>query len=346
MKLCAADDWHHHLRDGEALKTTVPMAARQFRRAIIMPNLKPPVTTVDQALAYKSRIMEHVPESCTFQPLMTLYLTDTTTPSEIRKAKENGIVACKLYPAGATTNSDSGVTDLDLCRRALEEMARQGILLLIHGEVTDPKVDIFHREAVFIEEKLRPLLQAHPSLKVVLEHCTTKDAVEFVSSQPAHVQIGATITAHHLLYNRNALFQGGIRPHMFCLPVLKAEKHRAALVEAATSGNPRFFIGTDSAPHETAAKESACGCAGVFTAHAALELYAEAFFDLAGASEDTFEAFINRFGPDFYGLPRNTDTIELRREPWMPPKSYEYLGGGGTLVPLRANQTIEWSLSS
>ncbi|KAJ8602163.1 hypothetical protein CTAYLR_003517 [Chrysophaeum taylorii] len=332
LRLTSPDDWHHHLRDGTALETTVRMCAKQFKRAIIMPNLRPPVTTVARALAYKKRILAHAPVG--FEPLMTLYLTDATTPQEIRNAKAAGIVACKLYPAGATTNSENGVTDVCRMGPVFREMADSGVLLLIHGEVTDG--DIFDREATFIERTLRPLVAEFETLKIVLEHCTTRQAVDFVRSQPPEVQIGATITAHHLLYNRNALFKGGICPHMYCLPILKAEHHRLALVEAATSGNPRFFLGTDSAPHERGTKEAACGCAGVFTAHAALELYAEAF---GPDNLDKLEPFASFHGADFYGLPRNTTTVTLEPRPWRVPKAYPY-ADGGSLVPLRANQDL------
>lgn len=344
VSIGVADDWHHHLRDGHALQMTVPMAARSFRRVIVMPNTNPPIRTVDEALAYKQRILAAVPEaySATFEPLMTLYLTDATSSDEIVKAKANGIVACKLYPAGATTNSESGVTDLAKVDTAIREMAAQGLLLLLHGEVTDPNVDFFDREAVFLKTKLAPLIKTYSplGLRIVLEHVTTREAVEFVASQPAHVHIGATITAHHLLYNRNALFQGGIRPHMFCLPVLKAEHHRQALLDAATSGNPRFFLGTDSAPHECASKESACGCAGVFTAHAALELYAEAFHTKAALAK--LDAFASKHGAEFYGLPRNSGEQILQNRAWRPPKYYDF--ANGLLVPLRANQDVLWTL--
>lgn len=338
LTLTRPDDWHLHLRDDDALRAVLPHTARQFARAIVMPNLKPPVTTVAQAAAYRQRILAALPAGAAFEPLMTLYLTDNTPASEIRAAVEAGFVkAVKLYPAGATTNSDAGVTDLARCDAALAEMARLGLPLLVHGEVTDPAIDLFDREAVFIERVLRPLLARHPALRVVMEHITTQDAAQFVAAAGANV--AATITAHHLLYNRNAIFQGGVRPHWYCLPVLKRETHRQALLQAAASGNPKFFLGTDSAPHARLAKEAACGCAGCYTANAAMELYAEAF-DGAGAL-DRLEAFASFFGADFYGLPRNTGTITLRREPTPVPAGYDYVGGD-TLVPLRAGETLAW----
>jgi len=333
------DDWHLHVRDGAAMQAVVPHTARQFARAIIMPNLNPPVTTTAQALAYRGRILEAVPPESDFQPLMTLYLTDRTSPAEIARAKASGqVVACKLYPAGATTHSDSGVTDVGKISPALEAMQAQGLLLLVHGEITDPAVDIFDREAVFIERVLNPLARSFPALKIVLEHITTQDAADYVRDAPATV--AATITAHHLLYNRNAIFQGGIRPHYYCLPVLKRERHRRALLQAATGGNPKYFLGTDSAPHPRQGKEAACGCAGCFTAHAALELYAEAF-ESAGAL-DRLEAFASFHGPDFYGLPRNAGTVALRRQATPIPQRLPF--GEDELVPLRAGDTLAWSV--
>ncbi|MBK5913015.1 dihydroorotase [Rhodocyclus purpureus] len=332
------DDWHLHLRDGEALAAVLPHTARQFARAIVMPNLKPPVTTVADAAAYRERILAALPAGLDFEPLMTLYLTDRTSPDEIRRAADSGFVkAVKLYPAGATTNSDAGVTDLAHCAAALAEMERLGLPLLVHGEVTDPEIDIFDREQVFIERVLQPLLARHPGLRVVFEHITTAEAAAFVSE--AGDNVGATITAHHLLYNRNAIFVGGVRPHYYCLPVLKRERHREALVRAAISGSPRFFLGTDSAPHARGAKEAACGCAGCYTAHAALELYAEAF-DAAGAL-DRLEAFASFNGPDFYRLPRNRGQVTLVREGWTAPPAYPF-GGSETIVPLRAGEAMHW----
>ncbi len=332
------DDWHLHLRDGDALESVLPHTARQFARAIVMPNLRPPVTTVAQAAAYRGRILAALPADMAFEPLMTLYLTDNTPAEEIRAAAASGFVkAVKLYPAGATTNSDAGVTDLARCDAALSEMAKLEMPLLVHGEVTDPDVDLFDREAVFIERVLSPLLQRHPGLRVVMEHITTRDAAQFVTEAGGNV--AATITAHHLLYNRNAIFQGGVRPHWYCLPVLKREIHREALVRAATSGSNKFFLGTDSAPHARLAKEAACGCAGCYTANAAMELYAEAF-EAAGAL-DRLEAFASHFGADFYRLPRNTGTITLEKAPQTVPASYDYIPGD-TLVPLRAGETLAW----
>jgi len=339
LTLIRPDDWHLHLRDGDALKAVLPHTARQFARAIVMPNLKPPVTSVAQAAAYRERILAALPAGMAFEPLMTLYLTDNTPAEEIRAAVASGFVhAVKLYPAGATTNSDAGVTDLARCDAALAEMAKLGLPLLVHGEVTDPAVDLFDREAVFIEQVLSPLLKRHPGLRVVMEHITTRDAAEFVAA--AGDNVAATITAHHLLYNRNAIFQGGVRPHWYCLPVLKRETHREALVRAATSGNPKFFLGTDSAPHARGAKEAACGCAGCYTAYAAMELYAEAF-EAAGAL-DRLEAFASHFGPDFYRLPRNSGTITLEKRPQPVPDGYDYVAGD-TLVPLRAGETLAWT---
>jgi dihydroorotase len=337
--LTRPDDWHLHLRDGDALKAVLPHTARQFARAIVMPNLKPPVTTVALAAAYRDRILAALPAGVAFEPLMTLYLTDNTSAEDVRAAVASGFVkAVKLYPAGATTNSDAGVTDLLRCAAALAEMEKLGLPLLVHGEVTDPAIDLFDREAVFIEQVLSPLLRRHPGLRVVMEHITTKDAAEFVAA--AGVNVAATITAHHLLYNRNAIFQGGVRPHWYCLPVLKREIHREALVAAATSGNPKFFLGTDSAPHARGAKEAACGCAGCYTANAAMELYAEAF-DAVGAL-DRLEGFASFFGPDYYRLPRNAGTITLEKRPQTLPEAYDYLADD-TLVPLRAGETLAWT---
>ncbi|WP_424859835.1 MULTISPECIES: dihydroorotase [unclassified Tepidimonas] len=336
LTLTRPDDWHVHLRDGAALATTVPHTAAQFGRAIVMPNLKPPVTTAAQARAYRERILAAVPPGVSFEPLMTLYLTDHLPPDEIARAREAGVVACKLYPAGATTHSDAGVTDIRKTYRTLEAMQREGLLLLIHGEVTDGEIDIFDREAVFIERVLEPLRRDFPGLKIVLEHITTREAAQYVADGGPN--LAATITAHHLLYNRNALFTGGIRPHYYCLPVLKREIHRQALVAAATSGSPRFFLGTDSAPHAAHLKEHAVGCAGCYTAPAALELYAQAF-EAAGAL-DKLEGFASWYGPDFYGLPRNRGTLTLRREPWVVPQGYPL--GDAVVKPLRAGETLAW----
>ena len=338
LTLTRPDDWHLHVRDGAALHTVVPHTAAQFGRAIIMPNLKPPVTTAAQALEYKARIQAAVPAGMAFEPLMTLYLTDKLAPDEIRRAKDAGVVACKLYPAGATTNSDAGVTDLRKIYPVLEAMQREGVLLLVHGEVTSSDIDLFDREAVFIEQQLQPLRRDFPGLKIVMEHITTKEAAQYVADSDA--LLGATITAHHLLYNRNAIFTGGIRPHYYCLPVLKRETHRLALVQAATSGNRKFFLGTDSAPHPAHLKEHATGCAGCYTAHAALEMYAEVF-DAAGALNQ-LEAFASFNGADFYGLPRNTGTVTLRRESWIPPESFTF--GEAELKPLRAGEALPWRL--
>lgn len=339
LTLIRPDDWHLHLRDGEGLKAVLPDTARQFARAIVMPNLRPPVTTAEAALAYYQRIKQAVPAGLVFEPLMTLYLTDNTPAQEIAAARASGVVqAVKLYPAGATTNSDSGVTSLHKCAAALAEMEKQGMPLLIHGEVTDCDVDVFDREKVFIERHLQPLLKDFPGLKVVFEHITTKDAAEFVAAGPD--TLGATITAHHLLMNRNAMFTGGIRPHHYCLPVLKRETHRQGLVKAAISDSGKFFLGTDSAPHPKSAKEASCGCAGMYTAHAAIELYAEAFEE-AGAL-DKLENFASVYGSDFYGLSRNTDKITLCKESWLVPESIPF--ADDVLVPLRAGQTIAWRL--
>ena len=337
LTLTRPDDWHLHLRDGALMQAVLPDTARQFARAIVMPNLKPPVTTTEHALAYRARIVAALPTGVTFEPLMTLYLTDNTTAQEIRKAKQSGMIhAVKYYPAGATTNSDAGVTDLRKTYPALEEMQRCGMPLLVHGEVTDPLVDVFDRESVFIARILIPLLRDLPRLRVVFEHITTSDAAQFVAE--AADNIAATITAHHLLYNRNAMFNGGIRPHYYCLPVLKRETHREALIVAAASGNKKFFLGTDSAPHAQHTKETACGCAGIYTAHAAIELYAEVF-EQAGAL-DKLEAFASFYGADFYGLPRNTQRIALCKEEWLVPATVGV--GEHRLVPLRAGEKMQW----
>lgn len=333
------DDWHLHLRDGDALAAVLPHTAKQFARAIVMPNLKPPVTTVEDAKAYRQRILAAIPVGMVFEPLMTLYLTDRTSADEIRRAVDSGFVkAVKLYPAGATTNSDAGVSSIEKTYPALAEMERLGLPLLVHGEVTDPAIDIFDREAVFIETVLSPLIKRFPALRVVMEHITTRDAAQFVASEgPA---IAATITAHHLLYNRNAIFQGGVRPHYYCLPVLKREVHRQSLVAAAISGNPKFFLGTDSAPHSKSAKEAACGCAGCYTAPVALELYVKAF-EQAEALE-RLEGFASFFGADYYGLPRNTEKVTLVRQAWHLPASYPY--GSESLVPFGAGDALDWRL--
>ncbi len=339
LTLTRPDDWHLHVRDGAALQTVVPHTAAQFGRAIIMPNLKPPVTTAELALAYKARIMAAVPQGVAFEPLMTLYLTDNLPPAEIVKAKAAGVVACKLYPAGATTNSDAGVTDLKKIYPTLEAMQKVGMLLLVHGEVTSSDIDLFDREAAFIDTQLIPLRRDFPELKIVFEHITTKDAADYVMGADRFV--GATLTAHHLLYNRNAIFTGGIRPHYYCLPVLKRETHRVALLNAATSGNTRFFLGTDSAPHPAHLKEHASGCAGCYTAHAALEMYAEAFDSVGKLGQ--LEAFASFNGADFYGLPRNTGTISLKRESWTPPESFQF--GEAELKPLRSGEALPWRVA-
>jgi dihydroorotase len=339
IDLLRPDDWHVHLRDGDALRELVPHTARVFARAIVMPNLVPPVTTVAMAVAYRERILRAVPQDRAFTPLMTLYLTAATRPADVEAAAKGGVTAIKLYPAGATTNSDAGVADLSACDDALRAMAAHGLPLLVHGESIDRTVDVFDREAVFVRDSLAPLVDRHPTLRVVLEHVSTSEAVDFVESAPANV--AATITAHHLLYDRNAMFAGGVRPHMYCLPVLKRAEHRAALVRAATSGNPKFFLGTDSAPHARARKEAACGCAGAFTAHAALELYAEAF-DAAGAL-GRLEDFASRFGPAFYGMPPNADRVRLVRAPWTVPERYPM--AGDDLVPLRAGERVQWRVA-
>jgi dihydroorotase len=341
LTITRPDDWHLHLRDGATMRAVLPDTARQFGRAIVMPNLRPPVTTTAMAQEYRERILAALPAGLRFEPLMTLYLTDNTSPEEIANAKASGFVhGVKLYPAGATTNSDSGVTDLAKCRLVLSAMEKHGVPLLVHAEVTDAEVDVFDREKVFIDRHMIPLTRDFPALKVVFEHITTRDAAQFVAEAP--VTIGATITAHHLLMNRNALFSGGIRPHHYCLPVLKREEHRQALVAAAISGSPKFFLGTDSAPHAKSAKEAACGCAGMYTAHAAIELYAEAF-EAVGAL-DKLEAFASFNGADFYGLPRNTEQITLLRAPWQVPETMPF--GDDVLVPLRAGQSIAWKLQA
>ena len=341
LTITRPDDWHLHLRDGAALKAVLPDTARQFARAIVMPNLRPPITTTALAIAYRQRILDVLPKGMNFEPLMTLYMTDNTTVEEIALAKASGIVhGVKLYPAGATTNSDSGVTNLGHCVKALEAMEKLGMPLLAHAEVTDSDVDVFDREKVFIERNMIPLLNKFPALKTVFEHITTKDAADFVTEAPNNV--AATITAHHLLMNRNDMFKGGIQPHHYCLPILKREEHRVALVKAATSGNAKFFLGTDSAPHAKNTKEAACGCAGIYTAHTAIELYAEAF-ENANALEK-LEGFSSFYGADFYGLPRNTTKITLEKARWLVPNELPL--GDDSLVPLRAGQQISWKLLS
>jgi len=338
LSLRRPDDWHLHLRDGAAMAAVLPFTAARFARAIVMPNLKPPVTSTELALAYRARILAALPRGSTFQPLMTLYLTDRTPPAEIARAKAAGIAGCKLYPAGATTNSDSGVTDLRHIRGVLEQMSEHGMVLQVHGEVTGAQVDVFDREARFIDEVLLPLCVRHPGLRIVFEHITTRRAVEFVHS--ARAGVAATITPQHLLFNRNALFAGGLRPHLYCLPLLKTEADREALLEAATSGDPRFFLGTDSAPHARHTKEADCGCAGIFSAHAAIELYAEAFASVGRVA--LLGGFASEFGADFYGLPRNADFITLVPEPWRVPDSYPF--GPDALVPLRAGAMVGWRM--
>jgi dihydroorotase len=339
LTLTRPDDWHLHVRDGDSLASVVPHTARQFGRAIIMPNLRPPVTTTALARDYHARVFAAIPTDADFTPLMTLYLTDNTTVEEIHSAKASGLVhAVKLYPAGATTHSDAGVTDITRTHAALEAMQEVGMPLLVHGEVTDPQVDVFDRENQFIQQHLAPLCERFPDLRIVLEHVTTRDGIEFVNQAGDHV--AATITAHHLLLNRNSMFAGGMRPHAYCLPVLKREVHRSALLQAATSGNKKFFLGTDSAPHARDQKESACGCAGIYTAHAALELYAQAFEE-AGAL-DRLEEFASHFGADFYGLPRNTATVTLEKTDWQVPDSYPL--GDSTVVPLFAGETLHWRM--
>jgi dihydroorotase len=338
LTLVRPDDWHLHVRDGAALRAVVPHSARQFARAIVMPNLRPPIVNVEQALAYRERVRAAVPAGVDFTPLMTLYLTDATPPAEMRRARAAGVVAIKLYPAGATTNSDAGVTDLKKVTATLAAAEKEGIVLLVHGEVTDPEVDVFDREAVFIERHLHALRRDFPALKIVLEHITTKDGAQYVAEAGPHT--AATITAHHLLYNRNAIFSGGLRPHYYCLPVLKREEHRRALVAAATAGGARFFLGTDSAPHPAALKEHASGCAGCYTAFSALELYAEAF-EAAGAL-DRFEQFASRAGPAFYGLPVNRGSVTLKKMAWTLPEALPF--GEAELKPLRAGETLTWRL--
>jgi len=341
LTLIKPDDWHLHVRDGDAIASVIADTARCFARAIIMPNLKPPVTTTEQALDYRQRVLAALPEGSQFEPLMTLYLTDNTAPEEITKAKASGLVhAVKYYPAGATTNSDDGVTDIQRTYAVMEQLAEAGMPLLVHGEVTDSNIDIFDREKVFIDRVLLPLTERYPQLRVVFEHVTTEDAVQFVEQSPAN--IGATITPHHLLYNRNAMFKGGIRPHYYCLPVLKREQHRQALVHAATSGNPKFFLGTDSAPHAIDKKETACGCAGIYNAHAAIELYAEVFEQENAL--DKLEAFASRHGPAFYRLPCNTQTITLEKKDWQVPTSQSL--GKERLIPLRAGDVVHWQVQS
>jgi dihydroorotase len=340
LTLRRPDDWHLHLRDGAAMAAVLPFTAARFGRAIVMPNLKPPITTTEMALAYRERIRAALPAGSAFEPLMTLYLTDRTAPEEVARARASGAIAgFKLYPAGATTNSESGVTDLRNIRRVLEQMSGHGMVLQVHGEVTQSTVDVFDREARFIDEVLLPLCVRHPSLRIVFEHITTRRAVEFVRS--ARDGVAATITPQHLMLNRNALFVGGIRPHLYCLPVLKTEDDREALIEAATSGDPRFFLGTDSAPHARQTKEAACGCAGIFSAHAAIELYAEVF-DSVGRLP-CLPGFAAEFGADFYRLPRNQDFITLTAEPWRVPESYDF--AGESLVPLRAGEMISWRMT-
>ncbi len=345
LRIARPDDWHLHVRDGQALNTVVPHTAAQFARAIIMPNLQPPVTSVEQALAYAARIRAAVPDGRDFTPLMTLYLTDRMASDEIRRAsatRSSGggdqIVAAKLYPAGATTNSDAGVTNIRHIYPVLEAMQKEKLLLLVHGEVTAPEIDLFDREAVFIDQQLIPLRRDFPELRIVMEHITTKEAAQYVREAGPHT--AATITAHHLLFNRNAIFTGGIRPHYYCLPVLKREIHRQALVAAAISGDPHYFLGTDSAPHAAHLKEHASGCAGCYTAHAALEMYAQAF-DAAGAL-DRLEAFASFHGPDFYGLPRNTASVTLERRAWQVPQSYPF--GDAVLKPLQGGDMLAWKL--
>jgi len=341
LTLRRPDDWHLHLRDGDALAAVLPHTARQFARAIVMPNLKPPVTTTAAAADYRARILAALPAGLAFEPLMTLYLTDRTDPTEIVRAKASGIVhGCKLYPAGATTNSDSGVTDIRRIDAVLEKMAEVGLPLQVHAEVTAADVDVFDRENRFIDDILAPLQSRLPQLKVVLEHATTRAAVSFVRAAPRNV--AATLTPQHLLMNRNAIFAGGVRPHHYCLPVLKREADRVALLEAATSGDPRFFLGTDSAPHARLTKEAACGCAGIYSAHAAIEFYAEAF-EAAGAL-DRLEGFASEFGPRFYGLPLNDGRITLEKCDWTVPTQYPF-AGGDTLVPLRAGESLAWRLT-
>ncbi len=337
LTLTRPDDWHLHLRDGPAMAAVAGATADVFARAIIMPNLRPPVTTTEAALRYRERILRALPSGSRFRPLMTLYLTDNTEPAEIAKAKVSGVVhAVKYYPAGATTNSDSGVTALERAYPALAAMEKHGLVLSLHGEATDRDIDIFDRERAFVERSLAAIVRDFPALRIVLEHITTAEAAAFVAAAPANV--AATITPQHLLYSRNALLAGGIRPHLYCLPILKRESHREALVTAAISGNPKFFLGTDSAPHERHTKEDACGCAGCYSAPVALPLYAEAFDNAAAL--DRLEGFASHFGADFYGLPRNADKVTLRRESWTVPAEYPY--GEHGVVPLRAGETVQW----
>ena len=341
LTLTRPDDWHLHVRDGAAMSCVVPHTARQFGRAIIMPNLQPPVTTIEQAQSYRDQIVDAAPEGSGFEPLMTLYLTDNTSPDDIARAGSSGLIkGIKLYPAGATTHSDAGVTDISKTHAALASMEELGLPLLVHAEVTDTGVDVFDREQVFIDRHLLPIATKFPKLRIVLEHVTTREGIDFVLSTPATV--AATITAHHLLLSRNAMFQGGLHPHAYCLPVLKRDTHRTALVAAATSGNRQFFLGTDSAPHARERKESSCGCAGIYTAHAALELYAQVF-EQAGAL-DKLEDFASHFGPDFYGLPRNTDSITLEKIDWQVPDSYPL--GDSSVVPMYAGETLHWRLKT
>jgi dihydroorotase len=341
LKIQRPDDWHVHLRDGAALKSVVGFTAARFGRAIVMPNLKPAITSTAAAAAYRERIVAALPAATPFEPLMTLYLTDATAPEEIDRARAAGVVhGVKLYPAGATTHSDAGVTDIRKVYRTLARMEELGMPLQVHGETPGADVDVFDRETHFIDAVLIPLLARFPALPVVFEHITTDRAVQFV--REARSRVAATITPQHLLHNRNAIFSGGIKPHFYCLPILKRERDRQALLTAATSGNPRFFLGTDSAPHERAAKENACGCAGMFTAHAAIELYAEAFDELGRL--DRLQGFASHFGADFYGLPRHDDVITLIKEPWVPPVSYDF--GDGTLVPYRGGELVAWRLES
>lgn len=339
LTLTRPDDWHLHLRDGEQMRAVLPDTARRFGRAIVMPNLRPPVMTTSMAIAYRERILAALPRGMRFEPLMTLYLTDNTAPEEIIEARRSGAIqAVKYYPAGATTNSAAGVTDIARCYATLETMEQAGMPLLVHGEVTDPEVDVFDKEKIFLERVLIPITRRFPQLRIVFEHITTSEAVGFVKSAPRN--IAATITAHHMLLNRNALFQGGIRPHHYCLPVLKRETHRRALIEAATSGNPKFFLGTDSAPHSRSTKETACGCAGIYTAHAAIELYAEVF-EQAGML-NKLEAFASFHGADFYQLPRNKESITLKKENWSVPAQLEFVED--VLIPLRAGENLAWKL--
>lgn len=342
LTITRPDDWHVHVRDGDSMRAVLPYTAQQFARAIIMPNLKPPITTTAMAQAYRARILTALPEELKtrFEPLMALYLTDSTPPGEILRAKASGMVqGIKLYPAGATTNSDSGVTDIAHCYATLEAMEKHQLPLLVHGEVTDPGIDVFDRERTFIDRVLAPLTHYFPELRIIFEHITTRDAVDFVMQSSSCV--AATITAHHLLLNRNSLFNGGIRPHHYCLPILKREEHRQALLAAATSGNPKFFLGTDSAPHLQATKENACGCAGIFTAHIALELYAMAFEQVNALEK--LEAFASFHGADFYQLPRNDEKITLHKQYWQIPQSLEF--PGGALIPMYAGQTISWKMA-